>query len=390
MEITETLEFIRTLYPEQDYIGLHTPHIEKTDELHVLECLKSTFVSSIGEYTKLFEAKLNEFFAPHFVVPTVNGTTALQIALKVCGVIPGDLVITQAFSFVATANAIKHVGADPIFVDIDEKTLGMSPGSLIKFIQNNAKLMNGQLIHSGSGRNIRAIIPMHTFGHPAEISKLREIANEFSLVLVEDTAESFGSKHNDRLTGTFGDAACLSFNGNKIITTGGGGASIFKDQDKAQHAKHIINTAKVDHPYEFYHNEVGFNFRMPSLNASLGYSQLSKFDYILNQKRLLAEQYRHFFSQWPQIKFISESKNNLSNYWLNVIKLESSSKKIEFLEQSNSTGIQTRPAWNLLCDLPMYKNSPKSDLTQSISMRDRLVCLPSSIPLQKIEKNFLD
>ena len=390
MEISETLKFIRTLYPDQDYISLHTPHIEKTDEFHVLQCLKSTFVSSVGEYTRLFEAKLNDFFVPYFVVPTVNGTTALQIALKVCGVIPGDLVITQAFSFVATANAIKHVGADPIFVDIDEKTLGMSPASLNKFIQDNAKLINGKLIHSASGRTIRAIVPMHSFGHPAEIFKIREIADEFSTVLVEDAAESLGSKHNNRLTGTFGDAACISFNGNKIITTGGGGASIFKDEDKAKQAKHIINTAKVDHPYEFYHNEVGFNFRMPSLNASLGYSQFSKFDYILNQKRLLADRYRHFFSEWPQIKFISESKNSLSNYWLNVVKLESSSKKIEFLEQSNSAGIQTRPAWNLLCDLPMYKHSARSDLTQSISMRDRLVCLPSSIPLQKVKKQFLD
>ena len=182
MEITETLKFIRTLYPEQDYISLHTPHIEKTDEFHVLQCLKSTFVSSVGEYTRLFEAKLNDFFVPYFVVPTVNGTTALQIALKVCGVIPGDLVITQAFSFVATANAIKHVGADPIFVDIDEKTLGMSPASLNKFIQDNAKLINGKLIHSASGRTIRAIVPMHSFGHPADhkqiIKALERIAAE--------------------------------------------------------------------------------------------------------------------------------------------------------------------------------------------------------------------
>ena len=379
MEFESTIRFIKDTYPEDHPIPLHAPNIGALEERHVLNCLRSSFVSSVGEYSTLFENQLTEFFNPNFVVLTVNGTTALQIALITIGVAPGDLVITQALSFIATANAIRHVGADPIFLDVDKRSLGLSPQNLKKFIQEETHFCSGQLFHLKSGKKISAILPMHTFGHPVDIIKIKEIAEHWNLPLIEDAAESVGSTHHGQRAGTFGSAACISFNGNKIVTTGGGGAIIFKDKDKADYAKHLITTAKVKDEFKLLHDEVGYNFRMPSINAALGFAQFSSIIDILRKKRDLAKRYEHFFSNIKNIEFFTEKDCNKSNYWLNVILLDSPAHKLKFLKQSSKEGIMSRAAWELLSDLPMYRNCIKDNLLVSKYLVERLVCLPSSI-----------
>lgn len=380
--ITDAIEFIRSLYPNRSSVPLHAPYFDNSEEYHLLRCLRSTFVSSAGEYTELFENSLTELLKPNFVVLTVNGTTALQIALETVGVEAGDLVITQALSFVATANAIRHVGADPIFLDVDQKSMGLSPKSLKNFLQDNAKIVGNALIHCPSGRKISAVVPMHTLGHPCQIEKIKIIADEWSLPLVEDAAESLGSKFNDKLTGTFGTAACFSFNGNKIITSGGGGAIVFSNEELALSAKHLISTAKVPHSYDFFHDRVAYNYRMPSINAALGFSQLSKLDNFIHQKRKIAHQYKSYFSKINNVDFISEQPLAFSNFWLNAIKFNCSQQRIDFLDRTNRSKVQTRPVWKLLSDLPMYKNSITGKLRISKKIQKELVCLPSSVPIQ--------
>lgn len=380
MPFEDTIEFIRSLYPQQKEISLHNAVITKDDEESVLSCLRSTYVSTTGDATTKFEEKLSQYFQPYHVVATISGTAALKIALITSGVKKGDLVITQALSFVATANAINQIGAEPVFLDINNNFLSLCPKSLQNFLKTETIKSGQDIVHSGSQKKIKAIVPMHTFGHPADMELIQEIADDWSLPIIEDAAESLGSKHNGKLTGTFGQAACLSFNGNKIITTGGGGAAIFKTEEQACRAKHLISTAKVSHPYQYFHDEVGYNYRMPSLNASLGCSQFDRLAKTIRIKRDVAQQYEKFFLGKKNVNFIRENEKNYSNYWLNSILFASPQEQRLFLQETNSKKIRARPAWHLLCDLPMYNECFRTDLSVSRYIQERLVCLPSSSP----------
>ncbi len=374
----EIIDFIRKLYNTDDFIPLHAPVFKGNEEKYVLDTIRSTFVSSVGEYVNEFERKIAEYTGAKFAVATVNGTSALHIALLLSGVKEGDEVITQPLTFVATCNAIKYCGAEPAFVDISLKTLGMSPESLKEFLDKNAEVKNGYAYNKRTGKRIKACVPMHTFGHPVEIDKIVEICSKYNIDVIEDAAESLGSFYKNKHTGTFGKFGILSFNGNKIITTGGGGMILTNDEELAKKAKHITTTAKVPHPYEYFHDEVGYNYRMPNINAALGVAQFEQLENFLKIKRKIAQEYKIFFDK-KRIKFITEPENCHSNYWLNAIILDNKKQRDEFLEITNKNGIQTRPVWTLMYRLPMYKSCFKADTPNAEYIEERLVNIPSGV-----------
>ncbi|EDP73501.1 LegC family aminotransferase, partial [Hydrogenivirga sp. 128-5-R1-1] len=343
-----------------------------------LDTIRSTFVSSVGEYVNEFERKIAKYTGAKFAVATVNGTSALHTALLLSGVKEGDEVITQLLTFVATCNAIKYCGAEPVFVDISLKTLGMSPESLKEFLDKNAEERNGYAYNKITGRRIKACVPMHTFGHPVEIDKIIEICSEYNIDVIEDAAESLGSFYKNKHTGTFGKFGVLSFNGNKIITTGGGGMILTNDEELAKKAKHITTTAKVPHPYEYFHDEIGYNYRMPNINAALGVAQLEQLENFLKIKRKIAQEYKIFFDK-KGINFFTEPENSYSNYWLNAVILDNKKQRDEFLEITNKNGIQTRPVWTLMYKLPMYKNCFKTDTPNAEYIEERVVNIPSGV-----------
>jgi perosamine synthetase len=375
------IDKIREIYNEPNrFIPLHAPVFVGNEKKYLEECIDSTFVSSVGKFVDLFEEKIAAYTGSAKAVVCVNGTNALHIALKLVGVGQNDEVLTQSLTFIATANAISYCGAIPVFVDVEKNTLGLCPDALEKFLINETTSKPDGCYNKTTGRRVKACVPMHTFGHPCRIDEISTICEKFKIELVEDAAESIGSYYKGVHTGTKGKIGVLSFNGNKTITTGGGGMLLFNDKELALKAKHLTTQAKVSHPWNFIHDEIGFNYRMPNINAALGVAQLENLNLYLNSKRSLAKTYSDFFNS-ISIGFFQEPENCLSNYWLNVIIFESSDERDLFLNESNAQGVMTRPVWRLMHKLPMFENCQKGSLANSNWLEERIVNIPSSVKL---------
>ena len=374
----DILSFIRSRY-NKEFIPLHEPRFRGNEKKYLNDCIDSTFVSSVGKYVDLFEKKIAEYIGAKYAVAAVNGTAALQIALLLARVEPDDEVITQPLTFVATANAISYTGAKPVFVDVEKSTLGMSPEALAIWLQENTTMKEGKTINKKTGKRISAIVPMHTFGHPCRIDEIVEIAEKYGIPVVEDAAESLGSRYKGKHTGTFGKLGIFSFNGNKVITTGGGGMIVTDDEKLAKLAKHITTTAKQPHPYEYYHDMTGYNYRLTNLAAALGVAQMEQLDAFLASKRKLAEDYKNFFRKFDEVEFFTEPENSVSNYWLNVLIFKDKKARNDFLDYSNANGVMTRPAWVLMNKLPMYKDCQTGNLENAEWLADKLVNIPSSV-----------
>jgi len=374
----ELIRFVRDIYGTDEFIPLHVPTFNGNEKAYVNQTIDSTFVSSVGQYVNDFEAHIERYTGAGKAVATVNGTAALHTALYMAGVRAGDLVITQALTFVATCNALFHMGVQPIFVDVSKVSLGLCPLAMANYLQQFAKMnTQGECIHKVTGQRIRAIIPMHTFGHPVEMDELIAECLRWNLVLIEDAAESLGSFYKGKHTGSLGEFAAISFNGNKVITTGGGGMVLCRDQDVGLRAKHVTTTAKAPHPYEFYHDEAGFNYRMPNLNAALGCAQMEVLSSFLAKKRELAKNYATFFAG-SEFQFVQEPEYAKSNYWLNAIICPDVNSRNLMLEKTNASGVMTRPIWQLMHRLPMFKNSMRGDLSVSEWVEAHLINLPST------------
>lgn len=375
----EIVDFIRSIYQEPEaFIPLHAPHFAGNEKKYVLDTIDSTFVSSVGAYVTRFEKMLAEVTGAKHVIATVNGTTALHLALILAGVKPGEEVITQPLTFVATANAISHTGATPVFVDVDRDTMGMSPKALEAFLTTWCDYVDGHCINRYSGKRIAACVPMHTFGFPLRIEEVVAVCGKFGIPVVEDAAESLGSYVKNRHTGTFGELGTFSFNGNKILTSGGGGAIVTNDDRLGALAKHLSTTAKVPHSWEFYHDAVGYNYRLPNLNAALLCAQFEQLGGFLADKRDLAGRYREFFKD-TGITFMTEPANSTANYWLNTIIFGDAKDKEDFLVYSNGHKVMTRPIWKLMNDLDMYRGCQTGPLDQAKWLEQRVVNLPSSV-----------
>jgi aminotransferase in exopolysaccharide biosynthesis len=359
---------------------LHEPQFNGNEWEYLKECLDSTYVSSVGKFVDRFESDLAAFSGARFAVAMVNGTCALHIALQLAGVKPGDEVLVPALTFVATANAVSYCGATPHFVDSEEDTLGVDPNALREYLQAITEIRGGQCVNRNTGCVIRALVPMHTFGHPVDIEGVLAVARDFRLALVEDAAESLGSTYQQRHTGTFGLMGVLSFNGNKTITTGGGGAILTNDEELAKRAKHLTTTAKVPHRWDYVHDEIAYNYRLPNINAALGCAQLEQLEEILNAKRKLFERYRVAFSNVSGVKMVAEPAGCKSNYWLQTLLLDqsTSSERDTLLATTNDTGLMTRPIWTLISRLIPYRECSKMELPIAESLEERLINLPSS------------
>lgn len=373
----DVVDFIRDIYQTSEFIPLHEPKFIGNEKAYVIDCIDSTFVSSIGKYVDRFEQMMSEYTGAKYAIATVNGTAALHIALKLVGVNLGDEVITQPLSFIATCNAISYCGAKPVFVDVDRDTLGLSAESLSAFLAANTTQTLAGCINKITGRKISAVVPMHTFGHPCRIDEIAIICEEFNIPLIEDAAESLGSFYLGRHTGTFGKLSAFSFNGNKTITTGGGGMIITNDDALAKRAKHITTTAKQPHPYEFIHDEIGYNYRLPNINAALGCAQMETLPRFLESKRLIASAYAEFFSA-SNFTFVTESAQAHSNYWLNALILEDKLARDVFLKALNEAGVMSRPVWRLMNELTMFHDCQSSNLTNAKWLEERVVNIPSS------------
>ncbi|MBS4034541.1 MAG: LegC family aminotransferase [Ignavibacterium sp.] len=374
----DIVDFIKYIYPNQNPVPLHAPVFLGKEKEYLSDCIDTTYVSYIGKYVTQFEQKTAEFSGAKYAVAVVNGTAALQIALKLAGVNYGDEVITQPLTFVATANAIAHCGAKPVFVDVDPDTMGMSPEKLNDWLVNNTNYNQStrQAINKSTNQPISAIVPMHTFGHPCRIDEIVEIANRFNIPVIEDAAESLGSYFRNKHTGTFGLAGILSYNGNKTITTGGGGMIITDNEEFARKAKHLTTTAKVPHKWEFIHDEIAYNYRLTNVNAAIGVAQMECIDILLKNKRETADLYRDFCHN-NGIVFFKEPLNSSSNYWLNTIRLKDRKERDTYLSYTNDNGVITRPVWRLMNKLEMYKDCQTGNLDNSLMLEATLVNLPS-------------
>ena len=366
-------------------VPLHEPSFAGNEWRYLKECLDSTYVSSAGKFVDRFEADLAAYTGARHAVAVVNGTAALHVALRLAGVGPGDEVLVPALTFVATANAVSYCGAVPNLVDCEERTLGVDPRALREYLRDTSELRAGQCVNRSTGRVIRALAPMHAFGHPADIDGLLSVARSFHLALVEDAAESLGSSIGERHTGTFGLLGTLSFNGNKTVTTGGGGAILTNDRELAARAKHLTTTAKVPHPWEYQHDEVGYNYRMPNLNAALGCAQLEQLPGFLAAKRRLFMRYQAAFATLPGMRLVAEPQGCRSNYWLQTLLLEeaNAAQRDPILAAANSDGLLIRPAWNLMHRLPAFADCPRMKLAAAESLEGRLINLPSSAHLAR-------
>lgn len=378
----QVVEAIRTVAGDGP-VALHEPRFAGNEWAYLKECLDSTFVSSVGEYVDRFESELAAYTGARHAVAVVNGTAALHLALILAGVRPDEEVLIPALTFVATANAVAYCGAKPHFVDSEENTLGMSPDGLREYLRRTTDIRNEQCLNRETGRVIRALVPMHTFGHPADIEGLIALARDFKLALVEDAAESLGSTYHGQHTGTFGLLGTLSFNGNKTITAGGGGAILTNDTELARHARHLTTTAKVPHRWEYMHDEVGYNYRLPNINAALGCAQLEQLPGFLMAKRRLFERYRTAFKKVPLCTIFPEPEGCQSNYWLQTLMLDESAsdQRDAVLSASNENGLMTRPVWTLMHKLAPYRECPRMPLTAAESLERRLINLPSSAHL---------
>lgn len=375
------ISFIKKTYPNQDKIYLHEPLFIGNEKKYVLDAIDSTFVSSVGKYVNRFEEEIAKIAGTKYAVATVNGTAALHTALIVAGVEKGDEILSQALTFIATANAISYVGAKPVFIDVDIDTMGMSPNCLLSFLETNALVKDGKCINKKTGNKISACVPMHTFGHPCKIDEIVAICNEWNISLIEDAAESLGSYFKNQHTGSFGLMGTFSFNGNKTITCGGGGAIVTNDESIAVKAKHLTTQAKIPHSWEFKHDIIGYNYRMPNLNAALACAQLEQLHSFVQNKRELAGLYEEFFKTIPYVLFKNEPKNSKSNYWLNTIAFESQSERDLFLKETNENGVMTRPVWALMSNLKMFEKCINDGLKNSILLESLLVNIPSSVRL---------
>lgn len=376
--IDQTISFIKDVFQTKEFIPLHAPYFGGNEKKYLNETIDSTFVSSVGAFVNKFEEDFAKYTGSKFAIACVNGTNSLHIALILAGVNAKDEVLSQALTFIATANAISYIGAKCIFIDVDKDTMGMSPNSLRIFLEQfGEKREDGFTYNRSTGRKIAACVPMHTFGFPLRIEELAEICNEWNIIMVEDAAESLGSYFKGKHTGTFGKIGVFSFNGNKTITCGGGGALITDDEELAKKAKHLTTQAKVPHPWKFSHDEIGYNYRMPNLNAALACAQLEQLDQILINKRELAQKYRSFFVDKPY-EFATETENTKANYWLNAIILPNEKERDDFLTRTNGAGVMTRPIWDLMSSLPMFENFQNDGLVNSKWLEDRVVNIPSS------------
>jgi aminotransferase in exopolysaccharide biosynthesis len=372
------VKYVQEIYQTKEFIPLHAPTFTGNEKEYVNNTIESTFVSSVGKYVDQFEQQIEAFTGTAKAIATVNGTAALHTALYMAGVKANDLVITQALTFVATCNALYHMGAEPVFVDVSKISLGLCPKALDAYLEDNAIVNNDGLSqHKVTQQIFRAVVPMHTFGHPVELDELIAVCRKWKIALVEDAAESLGSFYKGQHTGTFGDFSAISFNGNKVITTGGGGMVLCKSFDDGMHTKHVTTTAKVPHPYEFFHDEPGFNYRLPNLNAALGCAQMEVLPKFLQQKRELAQQYNNFFSG-SEFTFITEPEYAQSNYWLNAIICPNSEIRETFIKETNAQGVMTRPIWKLMHSLPMFQNAKHGPLPISEWIESCLVNIPSS------------
>lgn len=372
------IEYIRELYGQEGFIPLHAPRFEGNEKKYLLDCIDSTFVSSVGPYVDQFEAMMRDLTGSRHAIATTNGTSALHMALILAGVRDGDEVITQPLSFVATCNAIAYQRAHPVFVDVDRDTLGLSPSALRAFLREDVIRRDSSCYNRQTGRRISAVVVMHTFGLPARIEELSQICDEWSLVLVEDAAESLGSTASGRATGTFGKLGVYSFNGNKTVTCGGGGCIVTDDDELGALGKHLTTTAKVAHAWDFVHDQVGYNYRLPNLNAAVACAQLEQLPGILANKRKTAALYASFCAEM-KIEFLTEREGAISNYWLNGILTDSMESRDALLAYSNQQGVMTRPAWMLMTDLPAFADAPRGSLDNSRWLVSRVVNIPSSV-----------
>jgi len=374
------IEFIQGVYNTKDFIPLHEPRFFGNEKKYLEDCIDSTFVSSVGKYVDTFEDEIAKFTSSKYAIATANGTAALHISLLLSGVTINDEVITQPLTFIATCNAIKYIGAHPVFVDVDKQSLGMCPEKLETFLAQNTEVKNGYCINKMSKRRIKVVVPMHTFGLPVDMVAISEVCEKYGLKIVEDSAESLGSYIDKRHTGTFGLFGTLSFNGNKTITTGGGGMIITDNKELAKKAKHITTTAKIPHRWDYEHDMVGFNYRMPNINAALGCAQLENLPIFLKRKENLAQMYREFFQDF-EIEFVEPRKGTTPNYWLNAVRLQNRAERDYFLEATNNAGVMTRPIWKLMNRLNMFNNAQCGNLDNSLWLEERVVNIPSSVTI---------
>ena len=378
-DYSKTIGFIKEVFGNQEFTPLAVPVFAGNEKKYMEECIDTTFVSSVGKFVDRFENDMAVYAGCKKAVVCVSGTNALHMSMMLVGVERDDEVLTQALTFIATCNAISYIGAHPVFIDVDKSTMGLSPDALKEWLVKNAEVKNGQCYNKNTGRRIKACVPMHTFGHPARIVEIANLCEEYHIELVEDAAESIGSLYKGKHTGTFGKVGAISFNGNKTITTGGGGMMLFNEEELAAHAKHLTTQAKVSHRWEFRHDYVGYNYRMPNINAALGCAQLENLDEFIASKRQLALEYSEYFKNVEDIQFFTEPEDTFSNYWLQAIILKDKAAQQEFLQQTNDNGVMTRPIWELMNRLPMFEHCENDGLKNTIWFADRVVNIPSSV-----------
>ena len=372
------ITFIKELYGQEN-VPLSVPKFIGNEKKYLEECIDTTFVSSVGQFVDRFEKEMAAYTGAKRAVVCVSGTNALHMAMMLAGVERDDEVLTQALTFIATCNAISYIGAHPVFLDVDKSTMGLSPDAVKEWLTKNAEMKNGQCYDKQTGRRVKACVPMHTFGHPVRIEELAAVCAEWHIELVEDAAESIGSKYKGIHTGLFGKVGALSFNGNKTITTGGGGMLLFMDEELGALAKHLTTQAKVPHRWEFRHDHIGYNYRMPNINAALGCAQLEHLDEYIADKRETAKAYAEYFKDKDGITFFTEPENAFSNYWLNVVILPDHERQLTFLQETNDNGVMTRPIWELMTRLPMFEHCQHDSLENTIWFADRVVNIPSSV-----------
>jgi aminotransferase in exopolysaccharide biosynthesis len=380
-EFDSIIIFIRKLFNKpEEVIPLHEPVFSGREKELLVNCIETTYVSSVGEYVDLFEKNVAVYTGSKYAVSCVNATAAIHISLLLAGVKPGEEVITQPITFIATVNAITYCGAVPVFVDVNSEMPGMSAEKLESWLKSNIRIdkSTGQAVNKSTGRRVTACLPVHVFGHPCDMDAIMLVCDHYNIPVVEDAAESLGSLYHNEHTGTFGKMGVLSFNGNKIITTGGGGMIITNDKELAERAKHLTTQAKVPHAWEMAHDAIGYNYRLPNINAALGVAQLEKLEEFITIKRRIAKEYEQFFSKLEEVDFIAEPTQTRSNYWLNTLIFKDPKMRNGFLEYTNRKGVLTRPVWHLISGLPMYRYCQHGDLSNANWLGQRMVNLPSS------------
>ena len=374
----ELISFLRNRFIDEEFLPLHKPFFNGNEKQYLLECIDSTYVSSVGSFVNKFEELMNSIIQTKKTIAVVNGTAGLQVSLRLVGVEKNTEVLTQALTFVATANAITYNNAYPIFLDVDIDTMGLSPKAVESFLDEFGELREDGCYNKKTGRKIAACVPMHTFGFPVHLDELIRVCRVWNIPLVEDAAESLGSQYKGKYTGSFGEFGVFSFNGNKIVTCGGGGAIVTNNTDLGTRAKFLTTTAKEPHPYEYFHSELGYNYRMPNINAALACAQLEQFSYFIESKRNLAKEYQVFFKK-KGIKFRTETPNTRANYWLMCVDLENRKDRDLFLRETNNSQIMTRPIWQLMFRLPMYKDCQRDEQINAMYLENRIVNIPSSV-----------